>query len=505
MQTASRPGVVIAFAAIIAACVAAVVGGMTALVVVHWEPGTEDAPTRERLEPGAPTELSLTPDTPLAQTTLTVPADAILVRIHATSSHGPISVRARIGDAADGPWDAESSDDAEEQDIDLPTVPSHGLLPGPVVIEVEAARDLDDGSPLAVEVRADVVLSHVEATIEAGAEWSGSTDGASGFQRTVAVRVPADAPSLRLDLADAPTDLDLHVSTGSPLDASADAHGGAITAATAESIVLDAESEPALPKGGGTIFVTVTDPALSPFSIPFRLVTTIGTDAPDGLARLPELPHPTDPRQLAVLAVVELMTDEGGGSGTLVSADGWILTARHVVEAAARAVAGGTPDDAPEIVVAMSLDAREVAKDLFLAEVVHSDRDLDLAMLRVVSGVRGTDIPEGYRFPCVKPRTRSTIYLGDVLWTLGYPAAGGTGTRASITLARGCVAGWTRSAKCNEIKTDAFVSPGSSGGAAFDDRWDLVGVPVSTQDGGNPGTVLGNIVPVEAVPKDWWR
>lgn len=504
MESAPRPGVVIAFAAVIAACVAAVVGGMTALVVTQFDGlDGEHEPDAVALDLGAPQEIELTTDAPVVRCEAELPQGTIGVHLHATSGGGPIALRGRIGPAHHGAWDAETNEDAEEQDLDV-AVPD--LEPGEtteLVVEIEALRLRRPDDSLVVTLESLTIVAESSATIDAGGTWSGTTTRRTGFRRTVAVRVPPGTEALRIDLDGAPCDLDViaHTTLGRPW-ANRDADHEP-TSATAEWLVLDRTSSPPVPEEGGTIFVTVVDPTPNPYDVPFRIVTTIGRDAPAELTVLPQIPLPTDPRERAIASVVELVTDGGGGSGTLIGADGLILTAQHVVEAAALATLGGRADEAPEIVVAMSLDVREPARDLFLAEVVHADRELDLALLRIVSGVRGNELPDGLEFPFVKLRRRSAIYLGETLWSVGFPAAGGAGTRAPLTLARGCVGGWTRAAKCNQIKTDAFVSPGSSGGAVFDDRWELVGVPVSTQDGGNVGTVLGNLVPVEAIPPAW--
>jgi S1-C subfamily serine protease len=71
-------------------------------------------------------------------------------------------------------------------------------------------------------------------------------------------------------------------------------------------------------------------------------------------------------------------------------------------------------------------------------------------------------------------------------------------------VSRGVLSGWERAVGGMRVKTDAFVSPGSSGGAAFDERWELVGVPVSVAGGDGSG-MLGIVVPIDAVPAAWWR
>ena len=508
MQRTSSP---LLAAALVAALVSALVGGGVSWLVVHWdevrEPGISS--TRGSLDADVRVPLACESDT--ADIVFDVPDDVVALRVAAESSGGPLVLHVRFDDAHeaadenDDAWDEDVTDKAEEVHVDLAEHVHAGFGGGRLTVRVEAARHVPHDEALVATVRVTPVRSAVETTIPAGGAWKGATEPASGFRRTIAVTVPAGAKALRIDVADAESDLDLEAAVGSPVPWLAESSGWRGSLGAAEWWVLDGDSEPALPQDGGTVYVTVVDPSLHDFAVPFHLYTTLGRDPPPALQTILDLPDRADPRERALLSVVELLTDGGGGSGTLVTADGLILTARHVVEAAARAVAAGHPDDAPPIVVAVSLDQQRIARDLFLAEVVHDDRDLDLAMLRIVSGVRGTPLPDTYRFPCVALRRRSTIYLGETLWTLGYPAAGGIGTRAPITLSRGTVSGFDHEAGGLRIKTDAFVSPGSSGGAALDDRWELAGVPVSTMDGGTTGTVLGNLVPVDLIPRAWWR
>ena len=504
MQAGSGSRQVVVVAALVAACVAALVGGATAWFVAHGSDGSDAAPTT--IDGALDTDIAV----PLVHRAaecdvrFDVPGDAIAIRLHAWSEHGPLVVRARFGDHDAGAWDAEETDPAEDVQIDLAEHAYHEFVAGPLVVRVEADRGIGPGEKADVHLRADVIRMSVGATIDAGAAWSGATTPESGFRRTIAVKVPAGAKALRIDLADAPTDLDLHVDTKHPSVLVADAEAASASLGAAEWLVLDGTSDPPIP-AGGTVWVNVTDPSSHPFPVAFRLVTSLGRDPPADLAAVPPLEFPTDPRERALAAVVEVLTDDGGGAGTIVSDRGLVLTAYHVVEAAARAVAAGRPDDAPRIVIAVTTDPREVARDLFVAEVRHADRDVDLAMLQIVAGVRGAPLPFAYRFPCAKLSRKSRLFLGEALFTAGYPLAGGTGTRVPLTVSRGVVSGYDRAAKCVEIKTDAVVSPGSSGGAAFDDRWELIGVPVSTTDGGSGGNALGNVVPIEAIPQGWWR
>jgi serine protease Do len=228
----------------------------------------------------------------------------------------------------------------------------------------------------------------------------------------------------------------------------------------------------------------------------FRVVASVGVGPPAEALALPELPHPSDPRGLALAAAVEIVVGDGSGSGTIVSADGLVLTARHVL--------GGREERDSEVVVAVNLDPTEITRDLFRARVVRVDEDLDVALLRITSGLYGQPLPTGYRFPACPLSPGGLPRLGDELATIGFPEAGGTGSRAPVMFSRGVVSGFERERSGLRIKTDAFVASGSSGGAALDARYRLVGVPVFTMSDSDRAALLGFLVPVTELPREWW-
>lgn len=84
---------------------------------------------------------------------------------------------------------------------------------------------------------------------------------------------------------------------------------------------------------------------------------------------------------------------------------------------------------------------------------------------------------------------------GEEIVTLGFPGTGG----GTMTLTRGVYSGIIESGDQDYIKTDADISPGNSGGAAFDDRGNFVGVPTAGSLPERGFTEVGLLVPaVEA-------
>ena len=108
------------------------------------------------------------------------------------------------------------------------------------------------------------------------------------------------------------------------------------------------------------------------------------------------------------------------------------------------------------------------------------------------------------RFPACPVSPDGAPGLGDELVTIGFPEPAGTGTRAPVMFSRGVVSGFERERTGLRIKTDAFVASGSSGGAALDARFRLVGVPVFTMGDSDRSALLGFLVPVTELPREWW-
>ena len=151
----------------------------------------------------------------------------------------------------------------------------------------------------------------------------------------------------------------------------------------------------------------------------------------------------------------------------------------------------------------MDLDPTNMTRDLFHAKVVKSDETIDAALLRITSGLYGQPLPKGYRFPACPVALDALPRLGDPLVTIGFPEPAGTGTRAPVMYSKGVVSGFEREKAGLRIKTDAFVASGSSGGAALDERFRLVGVPIFTITESAGTAQMGFFVPVMELPKEW--
>ena len=171
----------------------------------------------------------------------------------------------------------------------------------------------------------------------------------------------------------------------------------------------------------------------------------------------------------------------GLGSGTIVSADGYILTNRHVISKPN----GGQAD---EITVTLQ-DKRE-----FTAKVIGADPKTDIAVIKI----------EGKDLPVAHMTSSNALRVGDIVFAVGNPMGVGMTVTSGIVsaLGRNDLGILARQGGIeNFIQTDASINPGNSGGPLVDADGRVVGVntAIVSQNGGNIG--LGFAVPT-AIARD---
>jgi len=317
---------------------------------------------------------------------------------------------------------------------------------------------------------------------------------AEGMAALYEIEVPTGTFALRLDVSGTDGDIDLFLSRDRMPASPWDADHLAQTLRSTESLIIDRNNVPSLRPG--TYYALVLDQLSDSFETDYTLTVHGDRDAPALLDQPVELPVAATDTERILLATVELLTNNGGGSGVIVSDRGHILTNWHVVE----------DDDggaAEEVTVGFSLDPAYPAQELFLARVVESAPDRDLALLEIVSGRYGQDLPGEARFPSIALRDETSPVIGDTLTFVGYPWIGSTSSRATVTVTRGMVAGFQMAPFGRLIKTDAVINEGSSGGAALDGELRLVGLP--TEVVGFDASQIAYIYPVTAIPPAWLR
>lgn len=174
---------------------------------------------------------------------------------------------------------------------------------------------------------------------------------------------------------------------------------------------------------------------------------------------------------------------EGTGSGSIIDDRGDILTNFHVVQNATK------------------LEV-QIENDKYPATVVGTDRDNDLAVIKV-------DVPRGHRFTAVSLGTSSGLQVGQKVLAIGNPFG------LQRTLTTGIISGLERPLRDpvsrrtiqGAIQTDASINPGNSGGPLLNSKGEMIGINTAIystngangQQGGSIG--IGFAVPVDIAKK----
>ncbi len=163
-------------------------------------------------------------------------------------------------------------------------------------------------------------------------------------------------------------------------------------------------------------------------------------------------------------AVVLVVTDEGLGSGSLISKDGLIITNWHVI-------AGY---DTVGVLQKPEKEGEELTpSQVILADVVKFDQVADLALLRMRTPPRDTIVPIAFG-------DFSTINVGDDVDAIGHPQGEAwTFTRGYVSQIRRDYDWKTEAGKAHKadvIQTQTPINPGNSGGPLLNSDGALIGV-----------------------------
>ncbi|MEC7566747.1 MAG: trypsin-like peptidase domain-containing protein [Planctomycetota bacterium] len=142
-----------------------------------------------------------------------------------------------------------------------------------------------------------------------------------------------------------------------------------------------------------------------------------------------------------------LFPSRGQGSGVIVSAEGYIITNRHVIQES-------------DLIYVQLADKTE-----HLATVIGVDNLTDLALIKI----------EPTNLPPIKWTSHDSTPVGTMVWAIGSPF----GLEQTITF--GIVSATQRTARVGTVyqeflQTDAAVNPGNSGGPLVNERGELLGI-----------------------------
>jgi len=168
----------------------------------------------------------------------------------------------------------------------------------------------------------------------------------------------------------------------------------------------------------------------------------------------------------------------GGGTGFFVSADGMVVTNKHVVE------------DTTADYTVVTNDGKE-----YPAKVLAKDPVNDIALVKI----------EGNNFPTLKLGDSTSLKIGQTTIAIGNSLG-----EFSNTVSKGIISGLQRSLTAgggvsggseqlsNIIQTDAAINPGNSGGPLLDINGDVIGINVAMAQGAQN---IGFAIPINQVKK----
>ncbi len=207
--------------------------------------------------------------------------------------------------------------------------------------------------------------------------------------------------------------------------------------------------------------------SLARISLVCLLVMWVG-----GAALAQSLPREVRERIIAATVFITYPTGNNSasvGSGTLISPQGFILTNYHVIgDLENRRIA-------PRIFVGTIRFVDQPPEVRYQADVVATDPNLDLAILRITRTSNGQPIGNT-TFPAIPIGDSNKLIVGDPIYVFGFQGTGGN----TITLSTGVVGGFTgedmESGGKQWIKHDAQTGPGNSGGGIYNQDGELIGV-----------------------------
>ncbi len=169
------------------------------------------------------------------------------------------------------------------------------------------------------------------------------------------------------------------------------------------------------------------------------------------------------------------------GSGFIVRPEGYIVTNYHVIEQADEIIVklGGASDE-----------TRDDDREKYKAEVIGSDPDTDLAVLK---------IDAGRDLPAVPMGDSNALRVGDWSIAIGNPFGLDNTLTVGVISAKGRYTESLHNPYVDYIQTDAAINPGNSGGPLVNIEGEVIGVntAIYSRTGGYMG--VGFAIPVNIV------
>ncbi|MEW5814503.1 MAG: trypsin-like peptidase domain-containing protein, partial [Spirochaetota bacterium] len=431
-----------------------------------------------------------------------VPGNALAMRIQIENSPADLDLFLKYGEEIQdyNDVDAKSDTDDYNEKLFITRFSDPPLQAGIYYLDVAYQRsrtprvDKKSLRSIPFKIALELIEAKAEAALTVNQEFSSMLFPETGMVRTFTADVPFGTRDLRVDLYGSNSDLDLLINHGKPALSMESADYASESLLSKESIIISGSLDN--PLKPGTYFITVIDQLTGKRPEKFSLCVSFEKEPPAFLLRLPFTRVPENSRENAFSSVVEVISESQKGSGCLVNPAGYIITSYHVVR-------GNSGDPDGNLTVALNLSNILPPEELFKARVVEYSQALDLALLKISGGLYGQSVPDDYKFPYLSFGDPERLVIGESIGLIGYPGIGGTGSRSSITYTRGVVSGFEETAIGILIKTDGALHTGSSGGAAVNSFFELMGFPTTIieQNSGH----IGFIHTVKMIPEAWLK
>lgn len=162
-------------------------------------------------------------------------------------------------------------------------------------------------------------------------------------------------------------------------------------------------------------------------------------------------------------SVVYIETNDGSGSGMIISADGYILTNAHVVEGF------------------NNVEITLYNKKVFQGVVVGRDENIDLAIIKINPQAKLTPVEFG---------DSDKIQQGDAVFTLGFPF----GIKGDVSFKDGTLSRKIEDGTLNYLEISAEIHPGNSGGPLVDSYGKVVGINTAVLGQNIQGVTVGETI-----------